>query len=204
MRSLLIATGNEGKMIEVREILSDLPFHLVSLNDFPGVTTIEETGATFEENAALKAAGYASQTGVLTLADDSGLEVQALGGRPGVRSARDAGEHASDLQRVEKLLLELTATGETNRNARFVSVIAIADKNGALLSVSVGACDGTIALAPRGTRGFGYDPVFVPKGYDFSFSELLPEIKNRISHRARALSQAREYLLGLTRSLGPS
>jgi XTP/dITP diphosphohydrolase len=199
VKSLLIGTRNDEKMIEVGEILSDLPFHLVNLKDFPGITIIEETGATFEENAALKAAGYASQTGVLTLADDSGLEVDALGGRPGVRSARYAGEHASDSQRVGKLLAELRDTNEMGRRARFVSAVAIANEKGIIVSVSVGTCEGRIASEPRGTSGFGYDPVFVPEGYDLSFGELEPVIKNQISHRARALERVREYLMGLTR-----
>ena len=198
MKTLLIATRNAGKMREVRRILSDLPFQLLSLEEFPEVIPIEETGRTFEENAALKAAGYATQTGVLTLADDSGLEVEALGGEPGVRSARFAGEHASDSQRVEKLLAELTNTSGPQRGARFVSAIGIANERGAILNISVGTCSGRIAFAPRGQGGFGYDPIFIPKGYELSFGELVPDIKNQISHRARALTKAREYLLGLT------
>ncbi len=201
---LLVATRNEGKLAEIRQLLSDLPLVLLSLHDFPEVRTVGETGATFEENVALKAAGYASQTQVLTLADDSGLEVDALGGEPGVRSARYAGERTNDSQRIEKLLAELMETGETNRAARFVSAIGIADKEGAILNLSVGTCTGRIAFDPRGASGFGYDPVFIPNGYELSFAELNPEIKNQISHRARALVQAREYLVGLTRRLAAS
>jgi XTP/dITP diphosphohydrolase len=201
---LLVATRNEGKLAEIRQLLSDLPLVLLSLHDFPEVRTVEETGATFEENAALKAAGYASQAQVLTLADDSGLEVDALGGEPGVRSARYAGELTNDSQRIAKLLAELMNTRETNRAARFVSAIGIADKRGVILNLSVGACTGRIAFEPRGRGGFGYDPVFIPNGYELSFAELNPEIKNQISHRARALVQAREYLVGLTRRLAAS
>jgi XTP/dITP diphosphohydrolase len=171
---------------------------LISLKDFPGVTKIEETGTTFEENAILKAAGYALQTGVLTLADDSGLEVEALGGQPGVKSARYAGEDASDAQRVMKLLAELKGIHQTSHRARFISAIAIANEKGIVVNVGIGTCDGRIASEPRGTSGFGYDPIFVPEGYDLSFAELEPALKNRISHRAHALLRVREYLMGLT------
>ena len=201
---LLVATRNEGKLAEIRQLLSDLPLVLLSLHDFPEVRTVEEKGLTFEENAALKAAGYASQTQTLTLADDSGLEVDALGGEPGVRSARYAGERTNDSQRIEKLLAALMETREPNRAARFVSAIGIADKKGVILNLSVGTCKGRIAFDPRGGGGFGYDPVFIPNGYERSFAELNPEIKNQISHRARALDQAREYLAGLTRRLAAS
>jgi XTP/dITP diphosphohydrolase len=201
---LLVGTRNEGKLAEIRQLLSDLPLVLLSLHDFPEVRTVGETGGTVEENAILKAAGYASQTQVLTLADDSGLEVDALGGAPGVRSARYAGDHANDSQRIQKLLAELMKIGDTNRGARFMSAIGIADKTGAILNLSVGECSGKIAFDPRGAGGFGYDPVFIPDGYELSFAELNPEIKNQISHRARALRQAREYLLSLTRRLAAS
>lgn len=201
MNTLLIATRNTGKFIELQQALSDLPFRLLSLQDFPEFASIEETGSTFEENAALKAAGYASRTRVLALADDSGLEVAALAGHPGVLSARYAGPNASDAQRLEKLLAELVGVDEMGRKARFVSAVAIADMRGAIVNLSVGTCTGRIAFAPRGQGGFGYDPVFIPQGFDLSFAELDASIKNRISHRARALEQAREYLLSLTHSL---
>jgi XTP/dITP diphosphohydrolase len=195
---LLVATLNEGKLAELREILADLPFVLCSLKDFPEVVPIEETGNTFVENASLKASGYAMQTHLLTIADDSGLEVKALKGAPGVFSARYAGEHASDAERTEKLLENLSGVNESNRSARFVSAIAVADSSGSILEVSVGICDGQIAMAPRGTHGFGYDPIFLPNGYQVTFSELQPEVKNTISHRARALSSLRNFLRTLT------
>src|SRR6266550_4649443 len=196
--ALLVATRNEGKLEELRQLLNDLPLELYGLTDFPDVETVPETGETFIENAALKAAGYAMQTGLLTLADDSGLEVDALGGAPGIRSARYAGESASDADRTARLLAELSNIPAAKRSARFVSAVAIATSEGQVINVSVGACDGHIDLAPHGSGGFGYDPVFIPSGHDKSFAELESAIKNQISHRARALSGTREFLRTLT------
>ncbi|HVS80604.1 MAG TPA: RdgB/HAM1 family non-canonical purine NTP pyrophosphatase [Pyrinomonadaceae bacterium] len=201
-RHLLLATSSEGKRGELRQLLSDLPMSLFDLRDFPAVERIAETGNTFVENASLKAIGYATQTGLVTLADDSGLEVDALGGAPGVRSARYAGESTSESKRIEALLAALAFVDESKRSARFVSALVIADSNGKILNVSVGRCEGRIALAPRGTEGFGYDPVFIPNGYGLTFAELKAEIKNQISHRAIALSAAREYLQNLTAASG--
>ncbi len=197
-RHLLIATSSEGKRNELRQLLSGLPLTLFDLSDLPFMEPIAETGDTFVENASLKAAGYATQTGLLTLADDSGLEVDALGGAPGVRSARFAGKHDSDAERIEALLAALAFVNESKRCARFVSAVVIADSNREILNVSMGRCEGRIALAPRGAGGFGYDPVFIPNGYDLTFAELEPQIKNQISHRAIALSGARQYLQDLT------
>ena len=200
-RPLLIATSNEDKLEEVRDLLSDLPFRILDLGDFPDLDVIEETGSSFSKNAALKASGYALQTGELTLADDSGLEVDALGGAPGVLSARYSGKNASDLERIEKLLAELKKADKRNRSARFVAAIAVANSQGKILHISRGRCEGTIALSPRGKAGFGFDPIFVPRGYNNTFAELGSEIKNQISHRSRALKQARDHLIGLTRHL---
>jgi len=147
---LLIATRNEGKLIEVREMLSELPLRFLSLRDFPDTITVDETATSFAENASLKARGYALQTGALTLADDSGLEVDALGGEPGVRSARYAGEDASDFDRVHRLLSNLAGFERTQRTARFVAAIAIADPQGTILNISIGTCKGTITETPRG------------------------------------------------------
>jgi len=199
---LLIATSNEGKRIEIQQLLSDLPISLFDLRNFPAVELIAETGTTYLENASLKAVGYATRTGLLTLADDSGLEVDALGGDPGVRSARYTGERASDAERIEALLSALAFVDESKRSARFVSAVVIADSDREILNVSVGQCAGRIGLAPRGNRGFGYDPVFIPNGGDLTFAELKPETKNQISHRARALAATRAYLLGLTAASG--
>jgi XTP/dITP diphosphohydrolase len=201
-RHLLIATSNEGKRAEIQLLLSDLPFALFDLRDFPAIEPIAETGTTFVENASLKAIGYAAHTGLLTLADDSGLEVDALEGAPGVRSARYTGASASDGERIEALLAALASVDESKRSARFISAVVIADSHREILNVSVGKCEGRIALAARGAGGFGYDPVFIPNGGDLTFAELKPEIKNQISHRARALAATRAYLLGLTAASG--
>jgi XTP/dITP diphosphohydrolase len=196
--SLLIATGNAGKLKEFRQLLTELPFVFLGLGDFPAIQTVAETGSTFIENASLKASEYARQSQVLTLADDSGLEVDALGGAPGVMSARFAGETASDGARIDRLLTGLSNVEGAKRSARFVSAIVIADSTGAILNISTGICEGHIAMAPRGKRGFGYDPIFIPAAHRLTFGELEPEIKNQISHRARALNEARHYLQGLT------
>jgi XTP/dITP diphosphohydrolase len=201
-RHLLIATSNEGKRAEIQLLLSDLPVSLFDLQNFPTIEPVSETGTTYVENASLKAIAYAAQTGLLTLADDSGLEVDALGGAPGVRSARYTGESASDAERIEALLAALAFVDESKRSARFVSAVVIADSNREILNVSVGECEGRIALATRGDGGFGYDPVFIPNRGDLTFAELKPEIKNQISHRARALAATRAYLLGLTAASG--
>jgi XTP/dITP diphosphohydrolase len=197
-QSLMVATRNEGKLKELRQLLAGLPFELYGLSDFPRVESVPETGESFSENACLKAAGYAAQTGFLTLADDSGLEVDALGGAPGILSARYAGEGANDADRTNRLLTELSDVPTEKRSARFVSAVAIANTRGQIVNVSVGTCAGRIDFAPSGSGGFGYDPVFVPSGYDKSFGELESEIKSRLSHRARALLAAREFLLTLT------
>jgi XTP/dITP diphosphohydrolase len=203
-RSLLVATMNEGKLRELRDLLADLTLTLLSLDDFPAIRSIPETGATFAENASLKAAGYARQTSMLTLADDSGLEVDALNGAPGVFSARYAGEDASDTARTSRLLMELSHIEGERRSARFVSVIAIADSSGSILHLSKGICEGQISLVARGNFGFGYDPVFLPRGYDSTFAELPPAVKSTLSHRAHALRDARDYLRALTGPPGGS
>lgn len=191
---LLIATKNGGKVRELAELLAGVPLRLRGLAEFPRVATPEETGATFAENAELKARFYASQTGLLTIADDSGLEADALGGAPGVHSARYAGENATDGQRVARLLAEMRASGAPTRRARFVCAVALFDPRAETCELFEGTCEGRIADEPRGANGFGYDPVFVPDGFDQSFAELPAEIKQRISHRAHALTAAREYL----------
>ncbi len=192
---LLIATGNKGKIAELQLLLASLPLCLRSLAEFPGVAEVEETGTTFSDNAILKASAYAGQTGLWALADDSGLEVDALNGAPGVFSARYGGAGLTDGERLERLLEELSLCAPQERRARFVSVIAIADPQGQIVNISMGECEGQIARAPRGTGGFGYDPVFVPDGYGQTFGELPPEIKQNISHRALALQAARTFLL---------
>lgn len=191
---LLIATRNAGKVAEFRRLLTGLPLRLRGLDEFALDADAEETGETFAENAAIKADFYCRRTGIPTLADDSGLEVEALGGAPGVLSARYAGPGASDEQRVALLLKELDATGDAERRARFVCVIALADPSGGRTELFAGECAGRIIGEPRGAGGFGYDPVFVPEGHSETFGELPAEIKNRISHRARAAAAAAHRL----------
>lgn len=194
MSSLLLGTRNPGKVIEIVNILADSGWYFSSLREFPDVGEAEENFVTFAENAIAKAQFYASATGLCALADDSGLEVEALDGAPGVFSARYAGAHATDADRRTLLLSELTRVGDPNRRARFVAVVAISKPNGEILNLSEGSCNGTITYEPRGTGGFGYDPLFIPDGYEQTFAELPDTIKNRISHRARALLGTRTFL----------
>jgi len=191
---ILIATKNSGKVLELKNLLADLPVELLNLKDFPSIVEAEETGATFIENAALKAQSYARQTGIFALADDSGLEVAALGGAPGIYSARYAGENVSDETRIEKLLNEISRSGNDDRRARFVCAIAIADENGEIIFTAEDYCEGEIAFEPRGRNGFGYDPVFIPSGFEQTFGELSEPVKQKISHRARALVKIIRYL----------
>ena len=202
---ILIATHNKGKVREVHDALQCLPVKFHYLSEFPYVSLVKEIGRTYEENAILKALSYARQTGMCALADDSGLEVDALGGGPGVHSARFGGESLSDRDRIQKLLAKLSAaphTGrKTGRNARFVCCIALAGwqlapeaKEPRLLTLTEAKCEGSIALRAQGTNGFGFDPVFLPKGHFATFAELPNEVKARISHRAQALAAIRTFL----------
>ena len=197
-RQLLLGTRNPGKVKEITTILEDSGWTLTSLAEFAAVGPATEDHATYAENAIAKAQFYAAATGLLALADDSGLDVEALGGAPGVFSARYAGEGASDADRRQLLLSELANVNRGERRARFVAAVAIAGPDGEVLSLSEGICEGTITFEPRGTSGFGYDPLFIPDGYDQTFAQLSDEIKNRISHRARALLRTREFLTSLT------
>lgn len=197
---VLIATGNEGKIREIKQALHGLPLGFRLLNDFPGLRSVNEVGATYEENAKLKALDYSRQTRIFALAEDSGLEVDALGRLPGLHSARYGGVVMSDAARIERLLASLAGVEVSKRTARFVSFMVLAgpvrrrDDQQRVLSVTSGVCQGRIARAPRGPNGFGYDPVFVPEGYQETFGQLSEVIKNRISHRAQALLQMRLFL----------
>ena len=184
---LLVATRNAGKKREYERLLEGLSLELVTLDDLGIDLEVAETGDTFAANALLKAAGYAEASGLPTLADDSGLEVDALGGAPGVRSARYADEAggASDEDRYRLLLANLQGVPEEERTARFRCVIAVSWPDGGV-DTAVGAVEGRIAEAPRGAHGFGYDPVFYLPEFGRTMAELGPEVKNRISHRARA------------------
>ena len=193
---LLIATNNAGKVRELASLLAGVPMKLKNLAGLDGICEIEETGSTFRENAEIKAAGYAMQSGVWSLADDSGLEVAALSGAPGVYSNRYAGEGASDAAKMRKILDQLAAVPDAARDARFVCAMSIADDTGKIVFTAEGSCPGTLANQPRGTNGFGYDPIFVPDGFDRTFGELSGDIKQQISHRARAIKEIIRYLHG--------
>ncbi len=190
---LLIATHNNGKVREYRELLEGLPFE-VTYPDAEGIDLeVQETGSSFAENAILKARAFATASGWWTWADDSGLEVDALDGAPGVRSARYAGPGASDRDRYHKLLDALTGVPWDRRSARFRCVVAIASPAGVVQTAS-GACEGIIAFGPAGTHGFGYDPIFYLPQLALTMAQLPPEIKNRISHRGLAAVAARDIL----------
>ena len=188
MAYIVAATGNRHKVEEYARLMEGQNVELKSLNDFPNYTEPEENGASFKENASIKALAACKYCDVPAFADDSGLEVEALDGRPGIHSSRYA---ATDAERIAKLLKELE--GVENRRARFVCVIAIA-VNGEVIETFEGEVKGTILTAPRGENGFGYDPVFQPDGFDKSFAELSQEEKNRISHRADAYRKALEFV----------
>ena len=194
MRQLLLATRNSHKTREFAEILG-VEFVVRDLADELELPAVEETGSTFAENAALKALATSTHFPGFVVADDSGLEVDALAGAPGIFSARYAGSDASDEENVAKLLAELAAhSNDRPASARFRCVLALA-KEGKLLGTFEGVVEGTIADQPQGSDGFGYDPVFQPTGFTQTFAELSPAEKNRISHRARAIQLLRANLL---------
>ena len=184
-RKLLLATNNQAKVREYKSLLQNLPFALVTLIDLGITTIVDETGASMEENARLKATALADESKLLSLADDSGLEVDALGGEPGQLSARYAGEGASDRERLNYLLKRLEGVPWEKRSARFRCVIAVATPDGEV-GLCSGECPGIITLEPRGEHGFGYDPVFYLPELDKTMAELPLEIKNRVSHRGQA------------------
>lgn len=173
--------------------LSSLNLNLRDLTEFPSLPQPEENGATFADNAIIKAKYYSTQTKLWSLADDSGLEVDALGGRPGVYSARYAGTEASDDERNSLLLSELKDVNESERTARFVCVLAFCSPEEELIKITKGVCEGRIALEAKGSNGFGYDPLFVPSGFDQTFGDLPSDIKQKFSHRALALTLFSEF-----------
>jgi XTP/dITP diphosphohydrolase len=192
---LLLATRNAHKVREFRELLGDA-FALRDLGAFPDIKLPKETGCTFEENARLKALAVSQSRDDLVVADDSGLEVDALDGAPGIFSARYASEHAGDNKNIAKLLAELEKIGArelSKRSARFRCVLALAQK-GKILETCSGVVEGAIVDLPRGSGGFGYDPVFLPNGFDQTFGELPAHVKNAVSHRARAVQALRTAL----------
>lgn len=188
MAQIVAATRNSHKLEEYKKFLAEQKVEVLSLLDYPNFPDVEENGTTFEENASIKALAANNYCDIATFADDSGLEVTALNNAPGIHSSRYA---PTDEQRIERLLRELD--GAKDRRARFVCVIAIA-VNGEVIEKFRGEVAGEIALAPRGENGFGYDPVFIPEGYEQTFGELASEVKNKISHRANAFAKALAFV----------
>lgn len=193
MKSLAVATKNSGKLKEIADLLSDLHFDVISMEQAGFKGEIEETGCTFEENAIIKARTVYDATGITTMADDSGLEVDCLNGAPGIYSSRFAGIGASDEDMIKKLLEIMKGVPYNRRNARFVCVIAVVGRYGEVITVR-GECKGFIAEVPAGKGGFGYDPVFVVPELGCTMAQLEPGEKNRISHRGKALRLMKEIL----------
>jgi XTP/dITP diphosphohydrolase len=193
VRKLLVATHNQGKVREYRDLLAGLPLEVTYLDAESIRFEVDETGSTFEKNAILKATAYASASGLWTWADDSGLEVAALGGAPGVYSARYAGDGASDADRYRKLLDALAGVPWDRRSARFCCVVALMTPPDKTYTTH-GECAGIIAFGPAGSNGFGFDPVFYLPEHGCTMAQLAPEVKNQISHRARAAAEAAETL----------
>ena len=190
---LLLATNNQAKVREYRSLLQDIPYEMVTPTEQGISTEVSEVGESLEENARLKATALAAESQLLALADDSGLEVDALGGEPGHLSARYAGEGASDIERINYLLARLKEVPWEKRTARFRCVIAIAIPDGRV-ELCCGECPGFITFAPRGEHGFGYDPVFYLPGLDKTMAELPLALKNQVSHRGQAARKARHVL----------
>ena len=193
MRELVIATNNKDKLKEITKFLEGLDVRITSVADYPEIGEIKEDGETFVENAIKKASAVAGITGKLAVADDSGLEVKALKGEPGVRSSRYAGEKVSYKANNLKLLNALKGAPSSRRRAQFICVVALCERAN-LVGVVKGTVKGRIATGIKGKRGFGYDPVFIPDGYTKTFSELGPAIKDNISHRAKAFRKAQRVI----------
>jgi len=195
-RTVIVASGNAGKLAEIRSALADSGLTFVTAADLGSAPLdVAETGEHFTDNALLKADAYRRHFGMAALADDSGLVVDALGGRPGVRSSRFAGEHASDAENTRRLLEELDGFGSEMRAARFQSVVVLLEDDGRA-TWACGTCEGQIAFAPRGSGGFGYDPVFLPDDTaGYTMAELTLKEKNAISHRGKALALLHDQLL---------
>jgi XTP/dITP diphosphohydrolase len=195
---LLIATGNKGKIAELRDLLQPLRLPLITLADIPRIAEPEETGTTFDENAAIKAAFYARMSGEWAIADDSGLEIDQLDGAPGVYSARFGGEGSSYQEKMALVLSKLQNARSDQRSARFVCVIKVADPTGRIAISANGVCEGLIANSPRGSNGFGYDPIFIAYGSEMTFGELSDIEKRSISHRGKASADLIRKMLDFT------
>ncbi|MEO8649298.1 MAG: RdgB/HAM1 family non-canonical purine NTP pyrophosphatase [Acidobacteriota bacterium] len=198
IRSIVAATTNPGKLREMEKLIDVPGLQMLSLADFPDLTEVEETGNSFVANAVLKARGYALQMAAWTLADDSGLEVEILDGRPGVHSARFGGPQTSWKDKLVLLLEQIDAAGKDHRRARFVCAMSVSDDQGQIRISSTGVCEGKIGLVARGRHGFGYDPLFIPEGFDRTFGELSDDIKQQISHRAVASEAIKRFFLDFT------
>jgi XTP/dITP diphosphohydrolase len=192
MNRIVLATRNRHKILEIQTILSDLKIEILTLNDFPDIPHLREDGVTFQENSLQKAREVFSHTHIASLADDSGLEVFFLNGRPGVLSARYAGNSATDQQNNEKLLGEMRGVAPRRRRSQFRAVLTLVGDDST--DMTEGICEGRLAESPRGTNGFGYDPIFIPDGFSRTYAELTAEEKNQISHRSKALAGMKEVL----------
>lgn len=192
MKKLILATRNKHKIAELQSLLQDLNLELLTLNDFPNHPPLIEDGTTFQENALKKARAVFQYTKLPALADDSGLEVFYLNSRPGVRSARYADDNATDEENNEKLLAEMLGVAPRRRRAQFRAVLALNGQG--FEELAEGICSGKLAEAPRGTNGFGYDPIFIPDGFTKTYAELTAEEKNEISHRAKAAEKMKEII----------
>jgi XTP/dITP diphosphohydrolase len=199
MTSLVLATRNRHKVDELSAMLAELPVRLLSFHDFPDMPDVVEDGETLEENAVKKAREVAEFTGLAALADDTGLEVDALGGAPGVRSARYAGEGTDWAANNRKLLSELAGVRGPARGAAFRCVVALAVPGGEVGTVE-GTTRGVILEAPRGDGGFGYDPLFLPDGFDRTYAEMGSDEKNAVSHRGKAINAARRLVATLVKA----
>ena len=193
MIELIIATTNAGKLREIKELLKDFDLKVTSLADYPDAPAVEEDGKTFSQNALKKAATIALYTKKLTLGEDSGIEVKALGNKPGIHSARFSGEGANDEKNNRKLLRLLRGVPLKKRRARYRCFAALVDGKG-IVDIVNGSCSGIIAPRARGKNGFGYDPLFFISRYQKTFGELDPSVKAKISHRARALAKVKKVL----------
>jgi len=198
VKRIVLATRNEAKSAELQRMLADLPLEVRTLRDYPQVPPLPEEGGTYEANARSKALAVARWLNEVALADDSGLEVDYLEGQPGARSARFLGDDATDEDRNREILRRLEGVPPENRTARYRAVVAVAFPDGRVHTFE-GTCEGAIALEPRGTGGFGYDPIFYLPELDRTVAELNPQEKDLISHRGQAVRKAREFLLTLVR-----
>ncbi len=201
MHKVIIATRNDGKIAEIKRILRVPALEFVTYRDLREWPKVEERGTSFFENALIKAKALVDEFGMAAVADDSGLEVDALGGAPGIRSARYAGDLADDRANNEKLLRELEGVDISRRTARFRCVAVYVDPEGRVIKAE-GAVEGRIGFEPRGKAGFGYDPLFIPDGYDKTLAELGPDVKDKISHRAKAFGRLKDELEKLQKGNG--